>query len=485
MYFHSGDYEAADRYFGYVSERTEDPDTLRDIAGYRALIHSDRGEYDAAIELVDEELATWDGTTANLEICKLLHGKSWALIQTGRLTEARTLVETQLEMADELDDDELRAMLLNDLGIIHKQQGDLEEAAAAHRRAIAIAKTHEPSLYLKLAANLNNLASIDRIQGDHEAAREHYEQSREYARKLGSKVREMPPTCAVGVIRWKLGERDEARELLEECVDTCRKIDHRAILSFALMTLGRIHLERGVLPAARQTLEEGLEVSRDIGYSIAASESRFGIARLERLEGNVEVALGHVETGLEAVDGVDEEILARAHRLRGTVLRTLDRVQDAIESYETGIETAEACQNHEELVRNRSGLAVASLRTGQTDRALEHAEVAREAAAESAYPLLTVEAGIAFGRVQRARGDHEAAAGALETALEDARELDVTRYECQVLYERGRLHRSRGSPGAARDAFERAMPLAEEMGATLYERRCEDALARLSEDGDT
>lgn len=103
-------------------------------------------------------------------------------IRTGKYTEAEINYTKALTM---LDDTDLLsyAVILNNLGIIAKEQEDFNKAFDYHQRALKIRKENQN--YLGLVQTYNNIAATYFVAGDYESAMPKLEQSLEISREHG------------------------------------------------------------------------------------------------------------------------------------------------------------------------------------------------------------------------------------------------------------------------------------------------------------
>lgn len=479
VHFSAGEYDMAERYFSYLLERTTDPETHRDIAAKQSMIHNDRGEYNEAIEVVDDALDTWDGSTPSEAVCELLGMKGWALSeQTGEHATAQGLLEESLDMAECLADDEQRARARHHLASIERQNGNMDRALALVNEAIAINEDRGDKH--RLAANLTNLGNINLTIGNRAAARDAYHRSLVLAREIGNRELELFPISNLVSCLHGLGNWAEALERCSQFLDLARELDNVRQIAVALKLRGSIRLDRGDLAAARTDLERALEYHSTLDYAHFLGTTHAELSGIEFLQGNLDKALEHAEAARD-ITADDSTFLAAACGRQGRAYCWLERVDEALEAHRTGLEAARESQNTAGIVNNRCGLALAHVAAGRSDRALTEALAARETAEESSNPMVAIDANLAVGRVRLVRDDYGAAEASLRTALEAARDRGTTIHECEALTELGRLHAAQTEIAAARDRLEAAVAIAQETNAHLLERRCEQALAGVQE----
>jgi DNA-binding SARP family transcriptional activator/tetratricopeptide (TPR) repeat protein len=85
------------------------------------------GDFERSLEFAERGLAAVRGLLPTTEV-HLLAGRAHILARLGRLDEARAAADAELELAERLDNDDLRALAQHDRGIVALAAGDLDRA---------------------------------------------------------------------------------------------------------------------------------------------------------------------------------------------------------------------------------------------------------------------------------------------------------------------------------------------------------------------
>lgn len=82
-----------------------------------------------------------------------LHGLSFVKVEMKQLTEARELYSQLLNIAEREGDKEEEAIVLHQLGIIHRMDGNLDKAISYFKQEQSIYETLQGNFHLELSAN--------------------------------------------------------------------------------------------------------------------------------------------------------------------------------------------------------------------------------------------------------------------------------------------------------------------------------------------
>ncbi|GEM_PF-3307812 len=292
----------------------------------------------------------------HLVSCRELPESEFHDICTMRLAEVRwrlgqlpIAAELLLELAQrhgEAGDYASQASIWNNLGIIHADLDDIEQAEDWFRKALdAYTELGEQQL---VALSLGNLAKVSQAQGN----------------------------------------LDQARQLIDQALAMADELEEPMNLAQHYHVSGSIHADRGELNRALVDFEDSLQLSRDAGQRGEMAHTQTEKARLLVLQDQPEAA---VELLLEALEVVSELGLLQyqldIHRLLRSTYSDQGEFRAALEQAEREIEGTQALVGQEkarELARMD-----AIYRVQDTERRLE---------------LAATEASLAEERLQRQRG---------------------------------------------------------------------------------
>jgi len=402
-----GEYDDAERFVDAVRERTDESDTRRRqrLARLAAEIAEARSEHERAIEEATAGLDLDDEPTP--ERCRLLDVHTTTERQQGNYESARATANEQYELASQLDDTELTAEALQNLGGIAQYQGSYDEARKYLQQALEGFERIDDRR--GIATTRNNLGLVSFRQGDHDEAQEYLQEALEDYRKVGNRRDIGRSKMNLGVVLDNQGRYDEAREYYRDALEDKRMVGDRHGVAIIKSNLGLVAHEQGSYEQARESLKQALVEFEAVG-------AEHGIAQVQN-------DLGEVITELGVYD------------------RARERSEAALSAYRE-LDTSEEAWALTNLGR------IARLR-GAHERAAEYLDGAIETFESAGEEHRAARARIERGALARQRGNHERAHGCLTAALETATDFGDQ-------HRPARCHQQLGALARERDVYDRA-----------------------------
>jgi tetratricopeptide (TPR) repeat protein len=290
-----GEYDRATNHAEYVRDHTDDDEQVQ-LALFRlSQIAEAGGELERAVELATEGLTrTPDRESA--VVCQLLHAKCKAEWRQGRYDTAFETARRQHELAASLDDPDLIADALHDLGTIRLQQGAYDQAEERFQTELEIRR--ERGDRHGVAGLLNNLGIVAYRQLELEKAREYHEEALQSYREIGSRHDVAACLVNLGLVLKAMEEYEQGRSVLEESLETFRDLGNRPGVSATLTNLGLLASNQGDLEAARQYHEEGLAIAHECENRHNEAENLDGLGVVAHERGDHEQAREFFEESL-------------------------------------------------------------------------------------------------------------------------------------------------------------------------------------------
>jgi eukaryotic-like serine/threonine-protein kinase len=183
------------------------------------------------------------------------------------LMDAITRIESQAEDADRPPDPEVKAVVLNIIGIIYRERGDYRKAERCFAQALEIRRRVLDPADPNLADSLNNMGLLHRRLGNTAEAVKYYQEAVALQRKSSFVDRERLARNVYNLASASIdaGNFDAAESLLEESLALHRELagDRREILGFHLSAQSRIAVARKQWPRALSFAEQALQMQRD------------------------------------------------------------------------------------------------------------------------------------------------------------------------------------------------------------------------------
>ena len=280
-----------------------------------------RGYYEEGQRWLEGALAK-GGRAPAAAYVKALDALGWLAIERGDMKGVEAAAEEGLELGTQEGIESTRkASFLRMLGATARIRGDHERAKELYEESLAFSR--EAGDRWGIANALVSLGWAAVVQGDHERGKGLYEEGLVLSRELGSAQPLGDLLIALGYEYLLEGDYERATALNEEAAALLRTRGHRGVLQYALDNLGWAALLRGDHERARKLHEESLVLSRELGNRVIAAESLEGLACTAGARGEAERAaklFGAAEALREAVGYWQEP---RERELREPYLRAV------------------------------------------------------------------------------------------------------------------------------------------------------------------
>jgi predicted ATPase len=179
----------------------------------------------------------------------------------GDLAEARRQAEASLGLHRELNDAQGTAEALNVLGLLVRDEGDVEAARRCFDDALTLLTDAD---HARRGMVLNNLASLAFRRGVVEEARQLYQQSLTLLRTAGDLRHEVTTLNNLGFLAHQYdADRAEARRLYQESLALCRELHNDQGVAVMLNNLGELAEVEGDVPTAVGLLVHAERIFRD------------------------------------------------------------------------------------------------------------------------------------------------------------------------------------------------------------------------------
>lgn len=437
-----------------------DARTLAAVAGDLAEVHATVGEFDRAVDAVEEGLSF--APTSSRTACELLGVRADVELRSGDHDVAEATAERMRDLAGELDADDLVAEALRKLGNLARKRDEYDRAATREERSLELSRRAGDRA--GEARSLVNLGVVAFRQADLETAHERYRESLAIKRDLGDRQGEGRVLGNLGIVELRRGDLRAAREHQEESLAAFREVGDRHGAARTLGNLGVIARRQGDFDAAREYYREALELFRAAGDNHGEAMVLGNLGTVAFRQGDHETAERRHQESLELKrDLGDRSGAARALYNIGYALSERGSYGVAREHYHESRQLyADIGDQHGEA-RSRKNLGRVAARLGEFDRAREHLEASLETLREQSNPADEGRALNALGRVAQETGDLDAAAGRYRDAIERLEAAGERHDMAHVRHYLGTIALQRGDLETARERLEESLARFEEM----------------------
>jgi len=476
-----GDYEEADRFYQYVTDRTDDDEELRRIYRIRADMASTQFDFERELELAEEGLEV-AGIDDTLETCLLLGRKGAGHDHNEQLEEAEKAYKQCLAVAKRIDDPEGLAAAYLNFGALDMRLREVDEETIERLDDAVEAAEHADGDRV-LARALNNLAMCQSELGHDEEAVETYHRVLAVQEAIGDRMALCGSLQNLATIYQEHGDYDRALETYHQALETARQLQKHNTIASVTASIAGVHSGLGDLDLALEYMQESLEHARKVedtdlemrtvAYLIDLYLDRGELDEAERLAGDIADRLPDVRSPTS---------LSLGHWVQGDLARERGDLAAAQGHYEDGVDVEGVGMTAHPIVWNAHGLVEVAAERGDVELATEAAERSTEAAAATDDEMTVASASIYEGIALRVAGDYDEALEAIEAGLETYREGDSTfeAGELHALVNLAAVHRDRGDLPRAEECATEATEIADDTGIGRYDDRIEELLVASS-----
>lgn len=242
------------------------------------MLATEQGEYDRAVQMVDESLSLYRELGDRHSIAAVLVIAGAIAWRRSDYQRAATLYGESLAIFRELGDARNASVALNNLGSVAKEQGRFEEARQFFQESLELKR--ELGDRRGIAVVLNNLGTMAHLQGNYERARVLAEEGLALLRELGDgRVEYAIKTLARTALEQ--GQLERARELYREGVRVVQSEGEKDLLAFYLEGLGRVAGVTGDARRAARLYGRAEALRESIGAPLSPAEVAYYARHVE------------------------------------------------------------------------------------------------------------------------------------------------------------------------------------------------------------
>ncbi len=244
-----------------------------------------------------------------------------------------------LSLAVQVDAVELKALILQSMGISYRMMNKSEEAVRNYQDAMAI--NQKLGLKRALASNLVEMAVVQNGQGKPDAALSDYSQALRLQRDIGMKKEVGDTLIDMGVVYESKGDYDKALENYKESLQIQRDAGDENYQALCLSNIGGVYLGKGDSDNALTYLQQALAIREKLNIPAGIAETLAETGQVYIHTGQYDQALS---TSMRALDlwrkagnarGAAEEShdIGQIFGYQGRFGAAINSLQDAVNGY--------------------------------------------------------------------------------------------------------------------------------------------------------
>jgi LuxR family maltose regulon positive regulatory protein len=316
----------------------------------RSVAHRFLGHYREALHDADEALAlTESGESAGPVRAGAMRARGLGLFHLGQLDQAADWLERSLAAYTALGDEQNRALLLGELGLVHMNRGRCAVAMEHYQRALTYwGRTSNP---LRQTTVLNNLGVLYHLKGEYDQAVSYLDEALHCARESGYPHMAAVALAGIGDLYRDLDAPESARDAYRQAQEIAQKADDRFMLRYLALVRADLARLDGDLPQAGHQLEAVAPQIEESGSSYEKGMWQFEMGRLALARGDAPQATRRLEEASRYLDdGGGRAESARVHLYLALACQTAARPQCARTHLELALELRASLESEHTLV---------------------------------------------------------------------------------------------------------------------------------------
>jgi predicted ATPase/DNA-binding SARP family transcriptional activator len=279
-----------------LGDDDRDPTLVGRLLAQRAGCLHRIGRYAETAQDVAGSLQRLDGQAPVLERCVALRvGGNVAYLQ-GDLAAAEASFLEALRVAEALGDHALVAGCLNNLGVVAKAKGALDQALVRLEAARSVAERHDDGICSQV---LNNLAAVHARRGERDRAEAFLLESVDIKQRLGDERGLASNYTNLGNLRARAGDRAEAERYHRESMRFAEAVGDRSGVARAHANLGDLALAESDIEVAERHYARALALKRVLGERAGVFEAYAQLVACHLCGGAADAAACCAIEGLE------------------------------------------------------------------------------------------------------------------------------------------------------------------------------------------
>jgi tetratricopeptide (TPR) repeat protein len=347
------------------------------------------------------------------------HRLGMLLIKLGKFDKAEQVYRTLFDLTN---DENEKALLYHQLGLIKRNQGDYKEALSSYEQALSIYQKLRTSDDLDLATTYNNIGQVHNNMGKYLEALSYYDKSLViYKHNLP----EDHPSLAIsynniGLVYKNMGDYNEAFKSHEKALEIEQKTlpPNHPSLATSYKNIGLVYRSMGEYLKALSSQEKALQIEQKTlpsnHPSLAISYNNIGL--LYDQMGEYSKALSFYEKTLQIYQEVlpsNHPDFAMSYNNIGSVYKHMSEYSKALLFYKKAlaIEEKSLPENHPSLAISFSNIGMVYDNMNEYPKALSSHEKALDICQKSlssTHPILAISYNN-IGSVYYSQGDYQTA----------------------------------------------------------------------------
>jgi CHAT domain-containing protein len=382
---------------------------------------------------------------------------------TGQYQEALVTLQAALALYQELENPQMEAVLLANLGSVYDTLNDYPRAINFQEQALAIAR--EIGSQAIEQVTLGNIGNAYYSLAKYSEALDYYQRSLTIAHEIGDRPSEASTLSYMGAVYFLLANYPEALDYYQRSLTIAQELGNPTIEATTLNYIGAVYDAWGQYPEALDYFQQSLNLTRELGDQVTEAATLNNIGSINRILGNYSVALNYFQQSL-AIARVTGNQTFEATLLSNIagVNESLGNYGEALDFYHQSLEIAREAGSRATEARTLTNIGVINRFLGNYSTALDYHQQSLSIAQEIGDRSTEVRALNDIGIVNRIIGNYPVALDYHQQSLSIAQEIGDREAELTALFSLISVSRFTEGYEAAIGYAERSLEIAQEVG---------------------
>jgi CHAT domain-containing protein/tetratricopeptide (TPR) repeat protein len=284
--------------------------------------------------------------------------------------QALAAAELALRIAVRTNANSAQARALTDIGLVHYDQGDIQEAMDWFQQSLTVSESNHDDRAAGLARN--SIGNVYKDEGEFSLALDCYRKTLAIGEKLHDEPTIFRAAGNLGIIHLEIGDEIQALSFLNRARDIAEHSSDKRSMALVLINIGQVFERQGDYVQAGAYAQRALDLSEAAGDRLRAAVALLNLGSASEGRGDLANALLYFERSRAISDAVGD----RAHAAldlthMGTIHMLRKEYAEATELYRKSLEIEEAIGAKLGFVETLIDLASVRNRQGQFEEALQ------------------------------------------------------------------------------------------------------------------
>ena len=236
------------------------------------------------------------------DLVKALARKGRELLARGKQTEALSICDLALNIAQQLGDKRGMFVTLGVKGDVAQLRGNNKQALEYHEQCLKLAE--EIGDKASIGDALRSMGIFYIRQSDYPKALDLFQRALQIREELGNKLDIARELSNVGNVYVYQGDKVRALERFQRSVKLAKEVGNKAGLSATLNNIGNLYYSQGSYAQALEYVQQSLKIKYELGDKLGAARNLNNIGLIYSQLGQYEKALDNLHAELKNHGGV-------------------------------------------------------------------------------------------------------------------------------------------------------------------------------------